>query len=179
MRRGINKERIANRRRRITNGYIARRSCGEIHTAELKNSRLKLDEIRLELSRAEIQREQLASHLKHAETALLDAKIALQTDQTAIKQRDLSEKLSALDAELTILRQRQTETEDALGKEFVDAKKLVDFLGTDKQQIPLELETFAAKKKSGKRNAPHTTLSKVINHHLKLYPRVIPANKSS
>jgi len=154
----LDKERAANRRRKITNGYITRRSRGEIHTAELKNARLKLDEIRLELNRTEIQREQLASHLKYAESALLDAKIALQTDQTAIQQRDLTEKLAALDAELTLLRQRQTETEDALDKELVDAKKLVDFLGTDKQTIPPELETFIAKKKSRKKEcATHDT----------------------
>jgi uncharacterized protein YPO0396 len=154
----LDKERVANRRRRITNGYIARRSRGEIHTAELKTTRLKLDEIRLELSRAEIQREQLASHLKHAETALLDAKIALQTDQTAIKQRELTEKIAALDAELTLLRQRQTETDDALDKEFIDAKKLVDFLSKDKQTIPPELKTFTVKKKNKKKGrATHDT----------------------
>jgi len=72
----LDKERAANRRRRITNGFIARRSHGEIYTTELKNARLKLDEIRLELNRAEIQSEQLASHLKYAESALLDAKVA-------------------------------------------------------------------------------------------------------
>ncbi|MEW5829519.1 MAG: ATP-binding protein, partial [Chloroflexota bacterium] len=119
----LDKERAANRRRRVTNGYIARRSRGEIHTAELKNARLKLGEIRLELSRAAIQREQLASHLKYAETALLDARIALQTDQTAVKQRDLTEKLAALDAELSLLRQRQADAETALVRERADAQK--------------------------------------------------------
>jgi uncharacterized protein YPO0396 len=154
----LDKERAANHRRRITNGYIARRSRGEIYTAELKNARLKLDEIRLELSRAEIKREQLSSHVKHAETALLDAKIALQTDQTAIKQRELIEKLAALDAELAQLRQRQTETDDALDKEFADTKKLVKFLSIDKQTIPPELETFIAKKKTWKKErATHDT----------------------
>ena len=118
----LDKERTANRRRRITNGYIARRSHGEIYTAELKNARLKLDEIRLELNRADIQREQLASHLKFSETALLDAKIALQTDQTAIKQRDLTEKLATINAELTLLRQRQTDIDTSLAQELADAK---------------------------------------------------------
>ena len=32
----LDKERAANRRRRITNGYIARRSRGEIHSGELR-----------------------------------------------------------------------------------------------------------------------------------------------
>jgi uncharacterized protein YPO0396 len=138
----LDKERAANRRRRITNGYIARRSRGEIHTAELKNARLKLDEIGLELSRAEIQREQLASHLKHAEIALLDAKIALQTDQTAIKQRNLTEKLAALDAELALLRQRQTEADAGIAQEQADAKKLRKLLSADNQAIPPAIEAF-------------------------------------
>jgi uncharacterized protein YPO0396 len=138
----LDKERAANRRRRITNGYIARRSRGEIHTAELKNARLKLDEIRLELSRAEIQREQLTSHLKYAETALLDAKIALQTDQTAVKQHDLTEKLAALDAELTILRQRQNDADAIIVQEQADVKKLCRLLNADNQTVPLAIESF-------------------------------------
>ena len=139
----LDKERAANRRRRITNGYIARRSRGEIHTAELKNARLKLDELRLELSRAEIQQEQLASHLKYAEAALLDAKIALQTDQTAIKQRDLTEKLAALDAELTLLRQRQTDADANIAQEQADAKILRKSLSADHQEIPTAIESFS------------------------------------
>jgi len=138
----LDKERAANHRRRITNGYIARRSRGETHTAELKNARLKLDEIRLELSRAEIQREQLASHLKYAESALLDAKIALQTDQTAIKQRDLTEKLAALETELALLRQRQTNADAIIAREQADAKQLRKLLDTDKQSVPPTLEAL-------------------------------------
>jgi len=138
----LDKERSANRRRRITNGFIARRSHGEIYTTELKNARLKLDEIRLELSRVEIQREQLASHLKYAESALLDAKVALQTDQTAIKQRDLTEKIAALDAELALLRQRQTDTDAAITREQTDAKKLRKLLSIDHQELPAAIETF-------------------------------------
>jgi uncharacterized protein YPO0396 len=138
----LDKERAANRRRRITNGYIARRSRGEIHTSELKNARLKLDETRLELNRAGIQREQLASNLKYAESALLDAKIALQTDQTAIKQRDLTEKIAAIETELTLLRQRQTNAGAAISKEQADAKKLRKLLAADNQEIPPDVEAF-------------------------------------
>jgi len=154
----LDKERLANRRRRITNGYITRRSRGEIHSAELKNTRLKLDEIRLELSRAAIQREQLASHLKYAESALLDAKIALKTDQSAVKQQELTEKIATLDAELSPLRRRQTENEAALAKERADAEKLRGLLAGDRQAIPPELETFISKLKKPKREqaAPST-----------------------
>jgi uncharacterized protein YPO0396 len=181
----LDKERAANQRRRITNGYIARRSRGEIYTTELKNARLKLDEIRLELSRAEIKREQLSSHVKHAESALLDAKVVLQSDQTAIKQQELTEKLNALDAELTHLRQRQTETDDALDKEFADTKKLIKFLSIDKQTIPAELETFIAKKKTGKKervaNDTFRDYQSVLENLSQLYSReqIILNEKSS
>ncbi len=144
----LDKERLANRRRRITNGYIARRTRGELHSAELKNARLKLDETRLALHRAEIERDQLATHFKFAETALLDAKIALQTDQTAIKERDLREKIATLDAEISILSQRQTELETTLTKERTDAKKLRQLLTADNHPIPPEIEAFISKRSS-------------------------------
>jgi uncharacterized protein YPO0396 len=146
----LDKERAANRRRRITNGYIARRARGEFHSTELKNARLKLEEIRLSIHRAEMDREQLASHLKFAETALLDAKIALQTDQTTIKERDLREKLATLTAELTLLHQRQTDVETTITKERTDAKKLRQFLTADNHPIPPELENFICKPKTSK-----------------------------
>ena len=142
----FDKERAANRRRRITNGYIVRRARGEFHSTELKNARLKLDETRLALHRAELEREQLATHLKFAETALLDAKIALQTDQIAIKERELREKLAAIEAELAILRQRQTDVDTALTKERADAKKLRALMVADRQTIPPELEAFVSKR---------------------------------
>ena len=142
----LDKERAANRRRRITNGYIARRAHGEIYTAELKNARLKLDEIRLELNRADIQREQLASHLKFSETALLDAKIALQTDQTAIIQRDLTEKLATINTELTLLRQRQTDIDTSLAQELADAKILSALLAAENQTVPASIKAFLTEK---------------------------------
>ena len=145
----LDKERSANRRRRITNGAIARRVRSEVHSGELKNTRLKLDETRLAFSRAEIQRDQLASHLKFAEVALLDAKIDLQTDQTAIKERDLRQKLATLDAELTLLHQRQTDVERDLAKERADAQELRALLLSDHQSIPPELEALCASQVNG------------------------------
>jgi uncharacterized protein YPO0396 len=140
----LDKERAANRRRRITNGYIARRSRGEIYSDELRNARLKLDETRLSLSRAELQRDQLAANLKFAEAALLDAKIALQTDQSAAKEHQLREKLAALEAELKILRQRKTETDRQIAKERADAKRLCELLAVDHQDIPPVVAAFQA-----------------------------------
>ncbi len=140
----LDKERAANRRRRITNGYIARRSRGEIHSGELRNARLKLDETRLSLSRAELQRDQLAANLKFTEAALLDAKIALQTDLVAAKERQLREKLAAIEAELKILRQRKTETDHQIAKELSDAKRLCELLAVDQQDIPPVVATFLA-----------------------------------
>ena len=140
----LDKERAANRRRRITNGYITRRSRGEIYTGELKSTRLKLDEARLALSRTEIQRDQLALHLKFAETALLDAKIALQTDQAALRERELREKLVALEAELAIMRQRQSDVDHTLAKERTDAQKLRALLDTDNQAVPDALAAVLA-----------------------------------
>jgi len=49
----LDKERAANHRRRITNGYIARRARGELHSAKLRNARLKLDETRLAFHRTQ------------------------------------------------------------------------------------------------------------------------------
>src|SRR6266508_278887 len=142
----LDKERAANRRRRITNGYIARRARGELHSTELKNARLKLEETRLALHRSEMDREQLASHLKFAETALIDAKPALQSDQSASKERKLREELAALEAEISILSQRQTEIETTLTQERTDAKKLKKLLASDSIEIPPALETFMREK---------------------------------
>ncbi|MEW5873214.1 MAG: SbcC/MukB-like Walker B domain-containing protein [Chloroflexota bacterium] len=140
----LDKERAANRRRRITNGYVARRARGEVYSGELKNARLKLDETRLSLSRAELQRDQLAAHLKFAETALLDAKIAIQTDQTAIKERELREKLASLDAELKVLRQRKNDVNGSIAKERADAQRLGELLAADQQEAPPAIATFQA-----------------------------------
>ena len=146
----LDKERLANRRRRITNGYIARRSGGEIQAGELKSARLKLDEARLALSRSEMQRDELARHLKFAESALLDAKIALQTDQAALRETELREKLAALDAELASLRQRQASAGQALAEEHSAAQKLRALLLSDNQAVPDTLAAVLAEDTSHK-----------------------------
>lgn len=86
----VDKERAANRRRRLTNGYIRRRAQGDVSMAELKARRLQLEETRLELSRAELKGEALTQQSRQAQTRLVDAQVALQVDQTAQRERELA-----------------------------------------------------------------------------------------
>ena len=138
----LDKERLANKRRRTTNGYITRRSQGEIYTKDLKQSRLQLDEIRLNLSRLQLQREELEETQKFALNALIHAKSALEKDEASRRSNELKEKLAAVAAELNLLHQRQKDVNVALKKERSDAQKLEKMLLADGQNIPTELETF-------------------------------------
>ena len=138
----LDKERLANRRRRITNGYIQRRAQGDTHLAALKSRRLELDEARLTLQRAELARETLAERLQRAQTALLDAQVELQTNQTATREKDLRAKLTALETDLTTLRQRETALTHQLAQETQDARHLREFLVADGIPLPPELDAF-------------------------------------
>ncbi|HLF27998.1 MAG TPA: SbcC/MukB-like Walker B domain-containing protein [Anaerolineae bacterium] len=140
----LDQERIAHHRRRITNGYIQRRAQGDAHLAELKNRRLELDEIRLALNRAALQRDELTEQLKRAQAALLDAQIALNTDVTAAREKDLREKIAALDAELRALREREARVKESLAREAADAQKLREMLLADDQPVPSVLDAFVA-----------------------------------
>lgn len=138
----LDKERLANRRRRITNGYIQRRAQGDTHLAALKIRRLELDEARLALQRAELARETLAERLQLAQNALLDAQVELQTNQTATHEKDLRAKLTALETDLATLHQRETALTHQLAQETQDARRLREFLQTDALPIPPELDAF-------------------------------------
>ncbi|HKZ71380.1 MAG TPA: SbcC/MukB-like Walker B domain-containing protein, partial [Anaerolineales bacterium] len=140
----IDQERLANRRRRITNGYVQRRAQADTHLTDLKARRLELDEARLELSRAHLQRDELAEQIKRAQTALVDAQVALQTDTTAIRERELREKIASLDAELKQLRDSESRLTAALIRETADAKKLCEFLSADGLAMPPALNEFIA-----------------------------------
>jgi uncharacterized protein YPO0396 len=150
----IDKERLANRRRRITNTYVARRAQADVFLDDLKSRRIELDSAKLEFHRDEIQRDDLTRNLKFAQSALTDAEIALHTDQTAQREKELREKITALTAELTLLTQRQTDFDHSLAAELTDAKKLKKLLQSDKLEIPLALETFI--KDADQRNTEHT-----------------------
>jgi uncharacterized protein YPO0396 len=138
----LDQERIAHRRRRITNGYIQRRAQGDAHLAELKSRRLELDETRLALNRAALQRDELTGQLRRAQAALIDAQVALNTDVTAAREKDLREKIAALDAELRDLRQREARIKESLAREVEDARKLREMLLADDQPVPSALDAF-------------------------------------
>ncbi|MBI3166923.1 MAG: hypothetical protein HYZ22_00485 [Chloroflexi bacterium] len=138
----IDKERLANRRRRITNTYVARRAQADVFLDDLKSRRLELDSAKLEFHRDEMQRDDLSRNLRFAQSALTDAEIALHTDQTAQREKELREKITTLAAELTLLTQRQTDFDRSLAAELTDAKKLKKLLTADKVEIPVAISTF-------------------------------------
>jgi uncharacterized protein YPO0396 len=149
----IDKERLANRRRRITNTYVARRAQADVFLDDLKSRRLELDSAKLEFHRDEIQRDDLSRNLRFAQSALTDAEIALRTDQTAQREKELRDKLSSLSAELTLLTQRQTDFDRSLAAELTDAKKTKKLLQSDKLEIPLALASFLTENET--RNTEH------------------------
>ncbi len=142
----LDKERLANRRRRITNTYVARRAQADAYLHELKARRFELDSARLDFQREEIQRDELSRNLRFAQSALTDAEIALRTDQTAQREKELRDRIAILAAEQALLTQRQTDFDRSLAAELTDAKKLKKFLAADKIDIPPALESFISEK---------------------------------
>jgi len=142
----LDKERLANRRRRITNTYVARRAQADVYLDELKSRRLELDSTKLDIQREEIQRNELSRNLRFVQSALTDAEIALRTDQTAQREKELRDKTESLTAEQSLLTQHQTDFDHSLAAELADAKKLKKFLIADKIEIPAALESFIKEK---------------------------------
>ncbi len=139
----LDQERVANRRRRITNGYVQRRAQADTHLAALKTRRFELDATRLDLSRAALQRDELAEQFKRAQNALVEAQVALQTDVTATREKELRDKIATLDAELKELRERETRLNESLAREVSDAQKLRALLAADNRPIPAAFDEFA------------------------------------
>ncbi|MDQ1300952.1 MAG: hypothetical protein QG637_873, partial [Chloroflexota bacterium] len=137
-------ERIANRRRRITNGFVKRQAEADTALAVLKRRRLERDEADLGLKRAELARDGLAESLKLAQETLLQAQIALQTDRTAARQVELRTALTAAEADLAALQRRAAELSAALTAELTAMRTLRDRLLADGQSVPQELEGFIA-----------------------------------
>ena len=138
----FDKERLANRRRRVTNGTIARRIQGDVQKNDLKNRRIQLDEANLAFSRAQLQKEDLTQRANRAQTLLVDAQVALQTDRTALRQEELREMISRAAGELTILRQREVQVIEILTGAVADAKKLYGLIEEDNRPIPHGLQAF-------------------------------------
>jgi uncharacterized protein YPO0396 len=140
----LDKERAANRRRRITNTYVAHRAQAGIHLVELKSRRLELDALKLELSRTEHHRDEFARALRFAQSAHTDAEIALRADQTAIREKELREKIAQLSLEVAELTRRKTDLDRSLARELADAQRLTAFLRADTLEIPSSLTDFTS-----------------------------------
>ncbi|MCU0502021.1 MAG: hypothetical protein MUC51_09695, partial [Anaerolineae bacterium] len=142
-------ERVANRRRRITNGFVKRQAEADRILADLKHRRLARDEADLGLKRAELARDGLTESLKLVQETLLQAQVALQTDRTAARQADLRAAIAATDADLAALRRREAELSAALAAEVAAMRTLRGLLLADGQLVPSELESFATVTLSG------------------------------
>jgi len=138
----LDQERLANRRRRLTNGYIQRRAQGDAHLAQLERFKLELDETRVETNRAMLLRDALTEDLKRARQALLDAQVALQTDVTATREKELRERTASLENEVRTLTDRQTRVTEALAREAQGVQELRGFLVKDRLPIPPALDEF-------------------------------------
>ena len=138
----LNKERVANRRKRISNTAIARLAEADTFLDQLKWLRLQLDSFKLNYSREELLRDEIFRALKFAQAALTEAEIALRTDQNAIREKELHEKIAILNVELTTLRERKKQADESIVCESADAKKLRAYLAADKLSVPTELESF-------------------------------------
>lgn len=144
----MDKERTANRRRRITNGAIRRRAQGDVHLSELKERRFQLDEARLELSRAKLKAETLSQQYRQAQTRLVDAQVALQVDHTAQRERDLTEKIANATAECKILGEQKAQALQSIIKEWTDAQTLLALIEQDHLPIPPELANLVQQAKT-------------------------------
>jgi uncharacterized protein YPO0396 len=140
----LNKERVANRRKRISNTAIARLAEADTYLDQLRQLRLELDSFKLEYSREELHRDEISRAQKFAHATLTDAEIALRTDQNAIREKELRDKIAILNIELTSLRERQQQVEISFARELSDAQKLRDHLTADQLAIPAEIESFLA-----------------------------------
>jgi uncharacterized protein YPO0396 len=136
----LDQERMANRRRRLTNGYVQRRAQADVKLAQLKHLRLELDEAHIEINRAALKRDSVTEDFKRARQTLLDAQVALQADATAARERELGEKIAALENEVRVLTERQSRADKALARELKDAQKLREFLKQDRLSIPPALD---------------------------------------
>jgi uncharacterized protein YPO0396 len=138
------KERSANRRRRITNSYVARRGKADLHMADLQNRRMELDGLKLEFTRTGHQHSGHSRNLQFAQTALTDAEIALRSDQTTLRERELREGIARLTLELNEVSRRKIDFDRSFARELADARNLDEFLSLDQLETPAGLSSFLA-----------------------------------
>ncbi len=139
----IDQERLVSRRRRVANGFIHRYAVGDRDAARLKTLRIELDEARLGQSRAELARDDLGERLKHAQTALVDAQVALQSDLSAQREAALRGEIAALESEIQVLGSLRARTDAALAAEIADARRLQGMLAADGIEMPAGLTAIA------------------------------------
>src|SRR5260370_21672422 len=159
----LDQERVAQRRRRLNNGYVRRRAQADQHSSQLQARQHELEATRLSLARAAKARERLAEEYERAQAGLLEAQLALRSDVTASREALLGEKLAALEAELRDLRQRQARVQALLAGEVQAAQQLQALLHADGQPIPPEIESFLADPPAGLAGL-QTTLE-ALGHH--------------
>ena len=157
----LDAERTANRRRRITNGFVKRQAQADVILADLKHRRLARDEADLGLKRAELARDGLAESLKLAQEALLQAQIALQTDRTATRQVELRSAVAAAVADLGVLRRREEELRAEMAGEVNAMAALRDLLCADGEPVPVEIDAFLGGRAIGGMEAVLTALGQV------------------
>lgn len=98
-----------------------------------------------------MQRDELSEQLKQAQDAFIEAQVALQSDVSAQREKTLREQITALDAELKDLREREARIAEALSKEGADALRLCKLLVGDRVEAPPALVEFAQTPDSAQR----------------------------
>ncbi len=134
--------RVANRRLRIANGYVRRSAEVDRYATLLRQYKLDFDEARLMLSRIELAREEIAEQIKHADNDLFEAKLALQNDHAAIREKNIRERITSIQSELETARSREAHLLVALGRERSDLQKLCRLLVQAGDVLPQAVVDF-------------------------------------
>jgi uncharacterized protein YPO0396 len=142
-------ERVARRRLRITNGFVRRRGEADRVLEQLKDRRLERDEDDLALKRAELARDGLQESLKLAHETLMQAQIALKTDATAARQRELGATIAEQSDRLEALRRQEQDLLASVAGQAAAAASLRDLLASDLQPVPPALDAFVAQASAG------------------------------
>lgn len=141
----VDAERLANRRRRLTNGFVRRQAEADLILADLKRHRLQRDEADLGLQRVQLTREGLAESLKFAQERLVEAQIALQTDRTAARQSEIGAAIARAESDLAGRERLAAETAAALAAEHRAMQALAGLVHADGRPLPPALAEALAR----------------------------------